>query len=105
MFYLTHQLYWLYVILLIIHAPSFYKWIMVPLCLLCVEKIALRIVLRAGNAQSTIVKGIPLASRVTKLEIVRPHNFNYNPGDWMFVCIPDIARHEWHPFTISSAPE
>ena len=104
-FYFTHQLYWLYVILLIVHAPAFYKWILLPLLILCVEKIALKMASIGGKGQSTIVKGIPMASRVTKLEIVRPYNFIYNPGDWMFVRIPEIAQYEWHPFTISSAPE
>src|SRR5262249_40013876 len=26
-------------------------------------------------------------------------------GDYVFLRIPAIAKHEWHPFTISSAPE
>ena len=95
----------MFIVLLIIHAPAFYKWIMLPLLIFCLEKIALRSILKAGNGHSTIVKAIPLPSRVTKLEIVRPSQFKYNPGDWMFVCIPDIAPYEWHPFTISSAPE
>ena len=37
--------------------------------------------------------------------VKRPHNFNFAPGDWVFVKIPAIAKFEWHPFTISSAPE
>lgn len=37
--------------------------------------------------------------------INRPHNFNYEPGDYIFIQIPTIAKYEWHPFTISSAPE
>ena len=35
----------------------------------------------------------------------RPFNFDYQPGDYVFVQIPSIAKYEWHPFTISSAPE
>ena len=30
---------------------------------------------------------------------------NYRAGDYIFVLIPEIAKYEWHPFTISSAPE
>ncbi len=26
-------------------------------------------------------------------------------GDYVFINIPAIAKFEWHPFTISSAPE
>ena len=37
--------------------------------------------------------------------ITRPKNFSYQAGDYIFVNIPAIAKYEWHPFTISSAPE
>ena len=33
---------------------------------------------------------------------VRPF---FQPGDWMFINLPVISKFEWHPFTISSAPE
>lgn len=39
------------------------------------------------------------------LVISRPDNFRYRPGDYIFLQIPAIAKFEWHPFTISSAPE
>lgn len=29
----------------------------------------------------------------------------FQPGDYIFIQVPAIARYEWHPFTISSAPE
>ena len=43
--------------------------------------------------------------RVTELVIKKPIQFKHNPGDWVFIKIPAIAKYEWHPFTISSAPE
>lgn len=43
--------------------------------------------------------------QVTHLSITRPTNFNFQPGDYVFIQIPAIAKYEWHPFTISSAPE
>ncbi|CAG0920188.1 unnamed protein product, partial [Notodromas monacha] len=42
---------------------------------------------------------------VTHLVVKRPPNFFYSAGDYVFVNIPAIAKYEWHPFTISSAPE
>jgi predicted ferric reductase len=42
---------------------------------------------------------------VTRLEIARPSGYVHRPTDYMFVRIPEIAKHEWHPFTISSAPQ
>lgn len=31
--------------------------------------------------------------------------FNYVPGQWVFINVPQISRFQWHPFTISSAPD
>lgn len=43
--------------------------------------------------------------QVTHLVIKRPQFFQFKPGDYVFINIPVIAKYEWHPFTISSAPE
>jgi predicted ferric reductase len=42
---------------------------------------------------------------VLGVEIERPANFNYEAGDYVFVKSPELSSFEWHPFTISSAPE
>jgi hypothetical protein len=42
---------------------------------------------------------------VVNLVIKRPANFTFKPGDYVYLNIPSIAQFEWHPFTISSAPE
>ena len=42
--------------------------------------------------------------QVTQLTIRKAENFKFRCGDWVFVQIPSIC-YEWHPFTISSAPE
>ena len=39
------------------------------------------------------------------LALTRPKRFNYEPGDYIFLKIPAIAKYEWHPFTMSSSPE
>ncbi|EGF98688.1 uncharacterized protein MELLADRAFT_95496 [Melampsora larici-populina 98AG31] len=31
--------------------------------------------------------------------------FKYLPGQWVFLQIPELSRFQWHPFTISSAPD
>ena len=42
---------------------------------------------------------------MVRLQFRRPHGFSFQAGDYVFLNIPHIARREWHPFTISSAPE
>ncbi len=58
-----------------------------------------------GKGKTLVSAGVVLPSRVTNLIIKRPAGFNFSPGDWVFIKIPEVARFEWHPFTISSAPE
>ena len=52
-----------------------------------------------------ITEAALLPSDVTHLVLRRPNNFKYKAGDYVYICIPSIARDEWHPFSISSAPE
>jgi len=104
-FYYTHMLYWGYFILLLFHAPEFWKWICI-IGLIWIVEIAYRILNYCfGHGKSVIKTGVLLPSRVTQLVIERPQGFNFSPGDWVFVKIPAVASSEWHPFTISSAPE
>merc|ERR1719320_1934364 len=104
-FYFTHLLYYAYFVLLIIHAPEFWKWFIV-VGLIWVVEITYRILNSLfGHGKSVIKAGVILPSKVTNLIIERPPGFNFSPGDWVFVKIPAVASSEWHPFTISSAPE
>lgn len=31
--------------------------------------------------------------------------FRYKPGQYLFLNCPTVARHEWHPMTITSSPD
>ena len=104
-FYYTHMLYFGYFFGLLFHAPEFWKWICV-IGLIWVVEIAYRIMnYLFGHGKTVIKTGVLLPSRVTQLVIERPSGFNFSSGDWVFVKIPAVASSEWHPFTISSAPE
>uniref|UniRef100_A0A8P0PN53 NADPH oxidase 5 n=1 Tax=Canis lupus familiaris TaxID=9615 RepID=A0A8P0PN53_CANLF len=102
-FYWTHLSYLPMWILLILHGPNFWKWLLVPGTLFFLEKIIGLAVSRM--AALCIVEVNLLPSKVTHLLIKRPPLFHYRPGDYLYLNIPTIARYEWHPFTISSAPE
>jgi len=104
-FYFTHMLYCVYFLLLILHAPSFYMWIFLPATFWIAEFIYRVLSSLYGHGKTHISAGVLLPSGVTNLVIQRPHNFKFSPGDWVFVKIPAVAGAEWHPFTISSAPE
>ena len=99
------MLYWAFWALLIIHAPDFYKVIVGVLVIWIIEFIYRVLNAFMGKGKTLVSAGVVLPSRVTNLIIKRPAGFNFSPGDWVFIKIPEVARFEWHPFTISSAPE
>ncbi|KAM4749054.1 NADPH oxidase 5-like [Rhinophrynus dorsalis] len=102
-FYWTHLSYiWMW-ILLFLHTPKFWKWFLVPGLLFLLEKIFGAALSRTGGVYIVEVNLLP--SKVTHLVIKRPPSFQYKPGDYVYLNIPVIAKYEWHPFTISSAPE
>ena len=43
-------------------------------------------------------------SIVVTLGIARPPRFRFKAGQYVRIMVPAISRHEWHPFTLSSAP-
>lgn len=38
------------------------------------------------------------------LHISKPEGFKYRSGQYVFLCFPELAWMEWHPFTLTSAP-
>ena len=87
-FYFTHYLYVFYYILLVLHAPEFWKWFL-PVGILWIGERLYRLVqMFLGRGRTVIEEGNVLPSNVTNLVIKRPQNFNFNPGDWVFVNIP-----------------
>ncbi|KIJ21819.1 hypothetical protein PAXINDRAFT_165200 [Paxillus involutus ATCC 200175] len=43
-------------------------------------------------------------SGAMELRIIKP-SFRYTAGQWLFIQVPEISGFQWHPFTITSAPE
>jgi predicted ferric reductase/Ca2+-binding EF-hand superfamily protein len=102
LFYFTHLLYFVWFVLAIAHAPGFLGWSALSLVGLAVEQV-LR--LRRRGKATEITNARALRSGVARLELRRPQGFTHRAGDYLFLRVPHIARHEWHPFTITSAPE
>jgi predicted ferric reductase/Ca2+-binding EF-hand superfamily protein len=101
-FYFTHLLYFVWLVAAIAHAPRLVAFAGAPFLGFAIEQI-LR--WRRRRPASQIAQVYPLRSAVTRIELPRPPGFTFQAGDFAFVRIPAIAKHEWHPFTISSAPE
>jgi len=103
---MTHWLHIVYYIILILHATNFWKWFIGPLFLVIFERLFTCFRVQSTKYGDSFIKDVNLlSSKVTQLIITRPPNFKFKSGDYLFIRIPKIARYEWHPFTISSAPE
>jgi predicted ferric reductase/Ca2+-binding EF-hand superfamily protein len=102
LFYVSHLTYFLMVPVLFIHSKHFWMWGALPWCWFLFER-SLR---SRRRRKRTHVLGAKLYNcGVTRLDLARPSNFTYKPGDYVFLRLPEVARHEWHPFTLTSAPE
>jgi len=102
LFHWTHLLYPLWFALALVHGPVFWIWSALPLALFALDKL-----LRLPRAAAEVpVLGLtPLASGVTRFTTAKPPDFAHTAGDYVHLKFPAVSPHEWHPFTISSAPE
>jgi predicted ferric reductase/Ca2+-binding EF-hand superfamily protein len=102
LFYWTHLLYVAWFALALWHGPVFWLWAGVPLAIFAADRL-----LRVSRAvtETEVLGCTPRASGVTQLTLEKPPDFTHRAGDYVYLKIPSLAPHEWHPFTISSAPE
>jgi predicted ferric reductase len=82
------------------NSPSSWLWIIVPLIIYIIERITRFI---RGLKAHKILRFIIHPSNVLELQIEK--NINYSAGQYIYLNYPEIARFEWHPFTITSAPD
>lgn len=101
LFYFAHFSYVLWFVLALLHGPRFWHYALVPLLAFVFEWAMKK---RQQVQTIAVAECRGLSSGVTRLELPRPPDFNHRAGDYAFLRIPALARHEWHPFTISSAP-
>ncbi|MBF0198601.1 MAG: ferric reductase-like transmembrane domain-containing protein, partial [Planctomycetes bacterium] len=101
LFYLTHYLFIVWFIGIMVHAPATIYWCTIPCGLFLIDKI-LHFIYR--RKKTKLLKTECIGSDIIVLDIERPSSFKYNAGDVIFICLPELSRYEWHPFTMSSAP-
>ncbi|XP_006076375.4 dual oxidase 2 isoform X1 [Bubalus bubalis] len=107
-FWLTHHLYILLYVLLIIHGsfaliqlPRFHIYFLVPALIYMGDKL---VSLSRKKVEIGVVKAQLLPSGVTHLEFQRPQGFEYKSGQWVRIACLALGTNEYHPFTLTSAP-
>jgi predicted ferric reductase len=102
LFHFTHIGYVAFVALLLLHAPSYWMWATAPWLGYAGERLFRA---RRRGVECELLAAEVLPSSVTKLTLARPEGFQYAAGDYAFLSVPALAHFEWHPFTLTSAPE
>lgn len=124
LFYWCHMLTLPWLVIMLVHGRQFWKWVLIPGALYAIEKILRYRKSRSHkHGETFIMEAILLPSqvrpmtsksaphrrsslvKVIHLVIKKPRKFTYKPGDYIYINIPAVANFEWHPFSISSAPE
>ena len=117
-FWYSHHLFIFVYILIMVHGaqmivgnpPQFWSFVLIPLMIYTVERFR-RFYNAVKGAEYYITKIIKHPSDTFELQIaINDFNnpkttFHYKPGQYIFICYPPLSQYQWHPFTISSAPE
>ena len=117
-FYLTHHFAASFLLAAIMHAWSLWYYAGGPILLWVADK-CVRMTAR-GTAPAAVLAIEPLPQQgLTKIELSKTAfagsvqaggdgedaaAFRHGCMQYAFVCVPEVSQHEWHPFTISSAP-
>ncbi|KAF9583236.1 hypothetical protein BGW38_009957 [Lunasporangiospora selenospora] len=116
-FWYTHHLFILFFLVLMIHgmfcfiradtephcrgSPGSYKFILGSLLFYILERSIREIRARQQTAISKIVLH---PSKVVEVQLKKA-DFRAKAGQYVFLNCPELSMFEWHPFTITSAPE
>ncbi|KAI7825874.1 ferric reductase NAD binding domain-containing protein [Kickxella alabastrina] len=103
-FYLLHHLYIVIIILLFQHiaVSTFKYYIAVPGSIYALDR--LYRFLRSRTNHPEIISVIQHPSNVIELRFAK-HGMKVKAGQFIYLNVPSLAWFQWHPFTLTSAPE
>ncbi|XP_039133923.1 respiratory burst oxidase homolog protein C-like [Dioscorea cayenensis subsp. rotundata] len=113
-FWYSHHLFVIVYVLLFVHGFFLYlthKWykkttwmyLSVPVILYGSERLIRA--LRSSVRPVRILKVAVYSGNVLALHVSKPHGFKYRSGQYIFVNCAAVSPFEWHPFSITSAPQ
>ncbi|XP_048461426.1 cytochrome b-245 heavy chain-like isoform X2 [Rhincodon typus] len=81
--------------------PMTWKWVLAPMILYVFERL---IRLYRSQQRVVVTKAVVHPSKVLELQMQKK-GFKMEVGQYIFINCPSISQLEWHPFTLTSAPE
>ncbi|KAL1360488.1 ferric reduction oxidase 2 isoform X1 [Arachis hypogaea] len=100
LFFYTHHLYILFIVLFIFHVGISYACIMLPGFYLFLVDRYLRFL--QSRQRARLVSARVLPCEAVELNFSKTHGLTYNPTSIVFINIPSISKLQWHPFTVTS---
>lgn len=64
----------------------------------------IRKIIMAGTLYPRKASARVISDTVVEISFPKTEGFSYNPGQFIYIAIPQISLFEWHPFSISSCP-
>ncbi|XP_076021981.1 NADPH oxidase 2 [Genypterus blacodes] len=83
------------------NAPMTWKWVVGPMILYVCERL---VRLYRSHQKVVITKVVMHPSKTLELQM-KKKGFHMEVGQYVFIQCPSVSRLEWHPFTLTSAPE
>ena len=117
LFYYTHQLAMVWVILVGLHGIGCFirsiegkckgyftwRWVLAGLAFYFLERVLRTI---RSRQVTFITRVIEHPCDVLEIQFAKPSlSGNYKSGQYVFVNVPEVAHCQWHPFTLTSCPE
>nr|DAD35041.1 TPA_asm: hypothetical protein HUJ06_005681 [Nelumbo nucifera] len=113
-FWYSHHLFILVYALLIVHSmflfltknvveKTTWMYIAAPVLLYTGERIFRAV--RSTFYDVKVIKSTIYPGKVLSLKLSKPDGFKYWSGMYVFIQCPQISQFEWHPFSLTSAPE
>ncbi|KAJ2801557.1 hypothetical protein H4R20_003621, partial [Coemansia guatemalensis] len=104
LFYLLHHLSIVIVILIFFHVTThtFHYYITGPGAIYLTDRVFRAV--RARFNRPRILSVIQHPSNVVEIRFER-NGMKYKAGQFIYLCVPSLSWYQWHPFTLSSAPE
>uniref|UniRef100_UPI003AAC3AB6 cytochrome b-245 heavy chain n=1 Tax=Centroberyx gerrardi TaxID=166262 RepID=UPI003AAC3AB6 len=81
--------------------PMTWKWVVGPMILYVCERL---VRFYRAHQKVVITKVVMHPSKTLELQMKRK-GFRMEVGQYVFIQCPSVSRLEWHPFTLTSAPE
>jgi len=83
------------------HDPAqAWKWVLFPLSLYIIDRLIRK---WRGSKEVELVKVVPHEGNVLELQLSQ-RGFTALPGQYIQLQCPEIAKFEWHPFTLTKCP-